>query len=173
MTDWIANTITITFGVTSTVLNIALLRQDREPRPRRAEAAPRAAAAPWPPQQPVPSAPPPRTRSSEPSMVRAILFGAVLVAAMYLLFNSPVARAVMMGGLLAVMTAMWAVRRAREAAPPSGAFLDLLAVLIGQSVVLTILAVPLPSALYLPQFAVAVVVAGFVIAYAMRRIDPS
>jgi hypothetical protein len=96
------------------------------------------------------------------------VFAAVLVAVVTAFFNSPTARAVVMGCLLVIMLVVWLVRPAQ----PSGAFLDLLAVLIGASVFLTVLAIPLPSALFLPQFAVGIVLQGFVVAGAMRRIAP-
>jgi hypothetical protein len=109
--------------------------------------------------------PPP---SSPPKAWRAFAFAVILVAVVSAFFNSPTARAVVMGCLLVLMLVVWLVRPAQ----PSGAFLDLLAVLIGASVFLTVLAIPLPSALYLPQLAVGVVLQAFVVVRAMRRIAP-
>ena len=159
MTDSVANTITVVLGVIDTLVGIAQFLL--ELAKFRAERAPHA------PRPPVAASRAPR---SEPNMARAIVFGIVLVAVIYAFFNSPVGRAVAAGALLVVLLVMWAARRG--AGRPSGAFLDVLAVLIGQSVILAVLAIPLPEALAVPQFVVAVVVSGFVVVAVMRRVDP-
>lgn len=83
-------------------------------------------------------------------------------------FNNAAARAVVMGGLLVVILGIWLVRPGRL----SGVFLDLLAVVIIGAVFLTVVAIPLPPALVVPQVVVAFATSVFVGMRAMRRIDP-
>lgn len=164
MTDSAATTITIILGVVDTLVGLAqFFLELAKFRAERAAAGP----APHAPRTPAAA---PRARWSEPNMARAILFGIVLCSVVYAFLNTPAARAVVAIALLVLLLGMWVARRG--AGRPSGAFLDFLAVLIGQSVILTVLAVPLPSALFLPQFVVAVVVSGLVTVSVMRRMDP-
>jgi hypothetical protein len=161
VTDSAATTITIILGVVDTLVGLAQFFLELA-KFRLARAASK------------PGVPPrPRPAPSQPNMARAILFGVILFSVIYAFVDNPSARAVVAFALLVVLVAMWAIRKAGRAGPPSGAFLDFLAVLIGQSVILTILAIPLPSELFLPQFVVAAVVSGLVVVAAMRRIDPA
>jgi len=92
---------------------------------------------------------------------------------MYLFFNNPIARAVATSVLLVVVIAVWLVRRFSRAAQPSGFVLDLLAVLMGGSVVLALIAIPLPPALFVAQLVLAIGASAYLVAWAMRKIDPS
>ena len=92
-----------------------------------------------------------------------MLTGAILTAVIALVFNSPIGQAVAMTILLAVVIAIWLVRRFSTAAQPSESFTGLLALLLGLSITLSILAIPLAPALFLPQLAVGAIVAGFLV----------
>lgn len=91
---------------------------------------------------------------------------------MYVFFDNPIARAVTASVLLVLVIAVWLVRRISGAGRPSGFVLDLLAVLMGGSVVLALIAIPLPGALFAAQLFLTVGASAYVVVWGMKRIDP-
>lgn len=101
-----------------------------------------------------------------------MLAGVMLTAVIVLAFNSPVGQAAAMTILLAVVIVIWLVRHFSTAARLSESFAGLLALLLGLSIILSILAIPLPHVLFWPQLVVGAFVAGLLVSRLMRKIAP-
>ncbi|MEU9017066.1 hypothetical protein [Actinomadura sp. NPDC048394] len=103
---------------------------------------------------------------------RAFLYSAVITGAitalLLLVSGDPVVRAGLASGLLVAVLGVWLARRARSAPSPNLA--GLLLLLVGLAGTLAILAVPLASALRIPQVVVALTVPWFLLSRLTDRV---
>lgn len=202
MTDWIANGITITFGLTSVGFGIREVRKDKaqvrrfpdqadpgvgpyptwpsqapaDPRPQY----PTGSAYPSYPQLPPPaysqpghSATPPRWIVDPPPRwvtdwwVGALSMAIAITVIMWVtsqFAQTPIGQGLATGGLFAIVLVSWLIRRAGDTWP-SYKLTGILLVLIQMCGVNAIMAVPLPSALHVPQLIVAAAVSSLLLAW--------
>jgi hypothetical protein len=95
-------------------------------------------------------------------MLYIAAIGSCILGVIGAISSSPIAQVLMVGLLLAVVLVIWLVRRARNAQPSYNltGFLLVLVLYFGFT---AIVAIPLPSALRVPQFIVALVVSASIV----------